>query len=82
MNPQHSVATVTVKAKRTLSFSIPHVLKIGIAIFFPYPARQMANSWHTQDGFFPHERKGKFALCFIIAERNAVNILFWSTNYP
>ncbi len=63
-NPWQDVATVTVEPKRTLSLSIPHIPKRGTTICFPYAARQVSNSWHTQDGFFLHEWKGKVKWSF------------------
>ena len=63
-NPQQGVATVTMEAKRTLSLSISHVPKIGTTTCFPYPAMQVSNSWHTQDGFFLHEKEGYSQVMF------------------
>ena len=57
-NPQHGVTTVTVEARRTLFPSIPHVPRMEQLTCLPYPAMQVSNSWHTQDGFFLHKRKG------------------------
>ena len=69
--------------KRTLSLSISHVPKIGTTTCFPYPAMQVSKSWHTQDGFFLHERKGTvrwyFHHCW---KAMLLNTLFWGTIYP
>ncbi len=47
------------ESKKDVVPSLPHVPKLGTSICFPYPARQVSNSWRTQDGFFLHERKVK-----------------------
>ncbi len=38
---------------------LPCSKNIGTTMCFPYPARQVSNSWHMQDGSFLNERKGK-----------------------
>ena len=38
--------------------------KIGTTTCFPYPAMQVSNSWHTQDGFFLHEKEGYSQVMF------------------
>ena len=63
-NPQQGAPTVTMEAKRSLSLSISHVPKIGTTTCFPYPAMQVSNSWHTQDGFFLHEKEGYSQVMF------------------
>ena len=82
-NPQQGVATVTMEAKGTLSSSVSHVPKIGTTMCFPYPATQVSNSWHTQDGFFLHERKG--AVKWWVHHYWKVillHTLFWGTIHP
>ncbi len=59
LNPEQGVGTVKMEENGILFLSIPHGPKTRTIICFPDPDRQVANSWHTQDGFFPHERKGK-----------------------
>ena len=77
-NPQQGVATVTMEAKRTLSLSISHVPKIGTTTCFPYPAMQVSNSWHTQDGFFLHEKEGYSQVMFSsLLKSNVVKYTFF-----
>ena len=61
--PLTRCCTVTMEPIRTLSSGTP-LPQIGIPIGFPNPARQVPSSWHTQDGFFLHKRKGKVTSCF------------------
>ena len=64
--------------KRTLSLSISHVPKKGTTTCFPYPAMQVSNSWHTQDGFFLHEKEGYSQVMFSsLLKSNVVKCTFF-----
>ena len=69
-NSQQDVATVTMEKPKRLSAGIPHVPKIGTSMCFSYPSRQVSNSWHTQDRFFLHKRKGEVTSCFYHCNSN------------
>ncbi len=67
--------------KMTFFLCIPHVPKIGTTICFPYLARQVSNSWHMQDGFFLHERKGSHMMFSSLLKAMLSSALFWGMIY-
>ena len=71
------------ESKKDVVPSFPHVPKLGTSICFPYPARQVSNSWRTQDGFFLLKRKRKVTWCFSSHKQwIPVKTCFLSTCYP
>lgn len=72
------------KSKMDVIPSFPCVPKSGACICFPYPARQVSNSWRTLDGFFLLKRKGKVTWCFFYCTSSKFlsKHTFLSTYYP